>query len=102
MAGAGMYAVIFRAKSGIQDSEYATTVGRLRELAFERYGCREFVAVTEGDQEIAISYWENEAAILHWKQDSEHQLAQELGRAKWYESYTVQVVEIKREYSFSS
>lgn len=97
-----MYAVIFRAKAGTQDSEYSTTVGRLRELAFECYGCREFVAVTEGDQEIAISYWENEEAILRWKQDSEHLLAQELGRAKWYESYTVQIVEIKREYRFGS
>lgn len=97
-----MYAVIFSAKAGQQDPEYLATVSRLRELAFERYGCREFIAVTEGDREIAISYWDDQEAILRWKQDSEHLLAQELGRAKWYESYTVQVVEIKREYHFGS
>ena len=97
-----MYAVIFRAKPGVQDDEYGKTVGRMRELAFEKYGCLDFVAVTEGDQEIAISYWETEDAIRLWKSDSEHSLAQEYGRAKWYESYIVQVVEIKREYKYNT
>ncbi len=93
-----MFAVIFRAKPGVQDKEYSTTVARMRELAFDKYGCIEFVAATEGENEIAISYWENEEAIRLWKSDSEHQLAQETGREKWYESYTVQIAEIKREY----
>ena len=96
-----MYAVIFKAKPGIQDEAYSKTVARMRQLAFEQYGCKEFVAVTEGDQEIAISYWDNEESIRLWKSDSEHTLAQESGRSKWYQSYTVQVVEIKREYSFN-
>ncbi|MCV6627456.1 MAG: antibiotic biosynthesis monooxygenase [Cellvibrionaceae bacterium] len=96
-----MYAVIFRVKAGVQDSEYGNTVARMRELAFEKYGCIDFIAVSEGRDEVAISYWESEAAILNWRQDAEHSLAQELGRERWYESYIVQVVEVKREYSFS-
>lgn len=96
-----MFAVIFKAKPGIQDEEYGKTVARMRELAFEKYGCLDFIAVTEGEQEIAISYWETEEAIRQWKSDSEHSLAQDAGRKKWYESYTVQVVEIKREYKFN-
>jgi heme-degrading monooxygenase HmoA len=96
-----MFAVIFKAKPGIQDDEYNKTVVRMRELAFSRYGCLDFVAVTEGEQEIAISYWENEEAIRAWKNDSEHTLAQGLGQNKWYQSYTVQVVEIKSEYKFN-
>jgi heme-degrading monooxygenase HmoA len=97
-----MYAVIFRAKPGIQDDEYGKTVARMRDLAFGKYGCLDFVAVTEGEQEIAISYWENEESIRAWKSDSEHSLAQEVGRSKWYDSYIVQVVEIKREYKFNT
>jgi len=97
-----MYAVIFRAKSGKQDDEYGKMVARMRELAFAKYGCLDFIAVTEGEQEIAISYWENENAIRQWKNDSEHTLAQEFGRSKWYQSYIVQVVEIKREYKFNT
>ncbi len=51
-----MYAVIFRAKSGIQDDEYVNTVAKMRELAFEKYNCQDFLAVQEGDQEVAISH----------------------------------------------
>ena len=70
----------------------------MRELATEKYGCKEFVSVTEGDEEIAISYWEDERQIAAWKEDAEHRQVQELGRSTWYRSYHVQVVEIKREY----
>ncbi|TDR75022.1 hypothetical protein [Photobacterium lutimaris] len=52
-----MFAVIFRAKTGNQDSQYAEMVAVMRELAFEKYGCLDFIAVTEGEQEIAMSYW---------------------------------------------
>jgi heme-degrading monooxygenase HmoA len=96
-----MFVVIFRAKAGIQDEEYSQSVARMRELAFNKYGCLDFIVVTEGKHEIAISYWENEESIKQWKQDAEHSLAQELGRAKWYESYIVQVAEIKRQYEYN-
>ena len=95
-----MFAVIFKAQPAQQNEEYNVTVSKIRELAFEKYGCIDFVAATEGDQEIAISYWDSEESIRQWKNDSEHKLAQQQGRNKWYQSYTVQVVEIKREYSF--
>jgi heme-degrading monooxygenase HmoA len=94
-----MYAVIFKAKIAQLDAEYGVMAARMRELAQTRYGCVEFISVTEGDREISISYWENEAQISAWKQDPEHLLAQEAGRSKWYKSYTVQIVELKRQYS---
>ena len=97
-----MFAVIFRAQPGMQDEKYSETVTRMRELAFDKYGCIDFVAATEGDQEIAISYWDSEESIKNWKSDSEHIQAQQQGRSKWYESYIVQVVEIKREYKFNT
>lgn len=51
-----MFAVIFKATTGEQDSQYTEMVKVMRDLAFEKYGCLDFIAVTEGDQEIAISY----------------------------------------------
>ena len=45
-----MYAVIFRARVGQPNADYHNMVGRMRDLAFERYGCRDFIAVTEGDR----------------------------------------------------
>ncbi|WP_455222122.1 antibiotic biosynthesis monooxygenase family protein [Kaarinaea lacus] len=93
-----MYAVIFRAEINELDESYSDTAARMQELAKTKYGCIDFVAVTEGNQEITISYWNSEEQILAWKQDPEHQLAQKLGRSKWYKSYQVQVVKVEREY----
>ena len=95
-----MYAVIFRAITGAQDNDYGKTVNKLRELAFDTYGCLDFIAVTEGNQEIAISYWKDEESIQQWKNDPVHVAAQRLGRAKWYESYSIDVVELKRRHRF--
>jgi len=96
-----VYLVVFKAKAGVQDDTYSDTVAQLRKLAFEQYGCLEFIAVTEGEQEIALSYWPTEEHILAWKQDGFHQIAQQKGRESWYQSYTVEIAEIKRQYSFA-
>jgi len=94
-----MYAVIFRAETKELDEEYNITAKHMRELAINKYGCKEFVSTTEGAIEIAISYWETQEQIKEWKNDKEHLKAQNLGKTKWYKSYTVQVVEIVREYN---
>ena len=66
----------------------------------KRFGCLDIQALTEGEQEIALSYWPDLASIQRWKQHSEHLWAQQLGRERWYASYTVQVAQIQREYHF--
>lgn len=95
-----MYAVIFKAKVGEQDAQYSEMVKLMRELAFKHYNCLDFIAVTEGEQEIALSYWSNEEDIRRWHADAQHAMAQTLGREKWYASYVVEVVKIERRYSF--
>ena len=62
-----MYAVIFKATIAEFDDEYFSTAERLKKLAFEKYGCQDFVSVTEGDEEIAISYWQTMQQIKDWK-----------------------------------
>ena len=93
-----MYAVIFRAHIRQLDKDYLEMAGQLRQLALEKYGCAEFTSVSEGDQEIAISYWPGLDNIDRWKQDLSHLTAQQLGRDKWYRDYRVEVVELIREY----
>lgn len=98
-----MFAVIFRAKPALQDELYSKTVARMRTLAFEKYGCIDFItAIEEDETEVAISYWKDEKAIIRWRKDAEHAFAQAQGRSQWYKSYSVQVVEIKREYAYSA
>ncbi|HEX3836707.1 MAG TPA: antibiotic biosynthesis monooxygenase [Steroidobacteraceae bacterium] len=94
-----MYVVIFRARIRAFDAEYARTAARLRDLALSQFGCLEFHAVTEGDSEVALSYWSDEASIRAWRAHPEHQLAQHAGQERWYASYTVQVATVTREYA---
>jgi len=93
-----MYAVIFKAKTKKLDDAYFEMAKRMRELAINEYGCLEFTTVTEGVNEIAISYWESLEQIKKWKQNSEHLVAQRLGKEKWYEDYSVEIVEIISKY----
>ncbi len=92
-----MYAVIFKAVINELTQEYSDAAKRMRELAGE-YGCIDFLSVTEGENEVTLSYWDNLEQIKRWKENPEHQRVQELGKEKWYKSYQVQVVEICREY----
>lgn len=93
-----MHVVIFRATVRQLDEEYARVAARMRELAINDFGCTAFHAVTEGRDEIALSYWPDEAAIRAWKAHPEHLLAQRAGRERWYESYSVEVAEVTRQY----
>jgi heme-degrading monooxygenase HmoA len=93
-----MYVVIFRARVRAFDAEYSATAARMRELALSQFGCLDFHAVTEGDREVALSYWPDEASIRAWRAHPEHLRAQQAGRERWYASYTVQIASITREY----
>lgn len=94
-----MYVVIFRAKARDLDAEYSAMAAQMRQLALTQFGCLDFTAVTEGDQEVALSYWPDEASIRAWKQHTDHLIAQQLGREHWYASYSVEVAEVTRRYS---
>lgn len=91
-----MYAVIFKATINELDGEYSSMAERLRTLAINEYGCTGFHACTEGDKEIAISYWPSEEHIRAWHNDPEHLEAQQLGKNKWYKSYCVNVAKVLR------
>ena len=47
---------------------------------------------------ITVSYWRDEAAIIAWKQDQEHQMAQRAGQQTWYSNYHVRIAKVERAY----
>ena len=94
-----MYVVIFRARIRALDDEYARVAARMRELALGEFGCMAFHAVTDGRDEVALSWWPSEESIRAWKDHPEHLLAQAAGRERWYESYSVQMARIERQYT---
>lgn len=96
------FAVIFKAEIKHLDTEYENLVKDLRQLAFEKYDCLDFVAYTQGNDEVAISYWQSLEDIQAWKADTSHLYAQKSGQQRWYRHYQVEVVEILRTYSMGT
>lgn len=94
-----MFAVIFRAEIKELDDEYEATAARLRDLAMSHYGCVDFVSHSDGKREMAISYWQSEAAINAWRADPLHRQAQQRGKEHWYTGYSVEVVRVERAYT---
>ncbi|PID47151.1 MAG: antibiotic biosynthesis monooxygenase [Proteobacteria bacterium] len=95
-----MYAVIFTAKIKKLDEQYSKTAQKMRELAFSKYGCKEFNASEEDGMEIAVSYWQSLEDIQGWKKDIRHLEAQSLGKQKWYSWYKVDIAKIERNYEY--
>ncbi|WP_188151993.1 antibiotic biosynthesis monooxygenase family protein [Teredinibacter waterburyi] len=93
-----MYAVIFTATLKHLDEEYSATVAKMRDLAFNHYGCLALDSVCDGSKEITISNWPSLEHISAWHADPMHQAAQALGKAKWYTEFSVQVTYVERNY----
>ena len=93
-----MYVVIFKATVRTLDAAYSDMAARLRQTALNEFGCLAFEGVSEGDREIALSYWASLDDIQRWKQHAEHLTAQRLGCEAWYSAYSVEIARIERSY----
>lgn len=45
------------------------------------------VESARNDMGITVSYWQSLEAIKNWKLQTEHLIAQQLGKEKWYKIY---------------
>lgn len=93
------YAVIFTSIKSASDEGYPAMANRMAELASQQPGYLGMESAHEA-LGITISYWESLDAIRHWKQNSEHLLAQQIGRSKWYEAYKTRICKVERDYGF--
>ena len=93
------YAVIFTSTRSAGDDGYAQAGRRMVELAAQSYGFMGVESAREpGGLGITVSYWRDETAIRAWKRHAEHQLAQQLGKEKWYTAYELRVAKVERAY----
>ena len=95
------YAVIFTSLQSKSTEGYSEMAELMKQLAQEQPG---YIGIESAREEIGItvSYWESLEAISNWKSNLDHQIAQKLGREKWYRWYKVRVCIVEREYEFSS
>ncbi|WP_430908788.1 antibiotic biosynthesis monooxygenase family protein [Maribacter sp. 2-571] len=93
------YAVIFTSGRTEGDKGYADMARSMERLAKEQPG---FLGMESARETIGItvSYWESMQAIAHWKQQTDHLLAQKKGIADWYSWYKVRVCLVERSYAF--
>ncbi len=83
-----------------EDEAYQAMAKKMNELAAQQEGYLGMEHARE-DIGITISYWRDLDAIRKWKDNADHQLAQQLGREKWYSWYKVRIAFIESEYQFS-
>lgn len=98
----GQIAVIFTSRrTAADDAGYAVAAAAMDRLAAEQPGYRG-VASARGEDGVGItvSYWADEASALAWRANAEHATIRDLGRARWYDWYTVEVVTVDRAYDW--
>ena len=93
------YAVIFTSSLEEKKDGYAEMSEKMVELASQQEG---FLGIDSARSEIGItvSYWKDLASIQQWKQNTEHLVAQKLGRKQWYKKFSVRIALVEREYDF--
>ena len=95
------YAVIFTSLRTEDDRSYGQMAERTVELAAQQLG---FLGVESardaGGLGVTLSYWSSEEAIVAWKPQTEHKIAQETGQRVWYSDYHLRVVRVERAYGF--
>ena len=93
------YAVIFTSIRTDIDEGYGLTADAMVALAEKQPG---FLGVesARNDVGITVSYWVDLDSIKQWKSNSEHLLAQKLGREKWYQTFKTRIAKVERDYEF--
>lgn len=93
------YAVIFTSIRTEGEDGYAEMAERMEQLAKQQAG---FIGMESARDVlgITISYWDTLENIRAWKEQSDHLMAQQFGREKWYSRYTVRICKVEHEYAF--
>ncbi|MFP5041256.1 antibiotic biosynthesis monooxygenase family protein [Parasediminibacterium sp. JCM 36343] len=92
------YAVIFTSEIREPAAGYGSMAEKMEALAKQQPG---FLGVESARDKlgITVSYWESLEAIKAWKQNSDHLMAQQMGKEQWYEDYKVRICLVERDYT---
>jgi heme-degrading monooxygenase HmoA len=97
-----MFAVIFEVQPRPgQLQAYLDIAGALRPIlekidgfiSVERFG-----SLTNDGKYVSLSFWRDEAAVVRWRQQAQHHLAQATGRETIFADYRIRVAEVVRDY----
>lgn len=92
------YAVVFSSvRTPIEDAAYRKMSDRMVELARQQPGFLGVESARGADGlGITVSYWSDMESIANWKANTEHLVAQRLGKERWYQSYQLWVCRVEK------
>ncbi|MFI1166620.1 antibiotic biosynthesis monooxygenase family protein [Streptomyces sp. NPDC020801] len=95
-----MFVILFKSRLSDEAGEdYYATEEHMRERvrAIAGSDLMEVKHYTGEDGErLAVVTWRDAATLDKWRADPEHQVAQRMGRERWYSSYELTVAEVIR------
>lgn len=94
------YAVIFTSiRTDESEKEYIVMAEIMLNLAKQQSG---FLGVESARNTVGVtvSYWKDLESIKTWKQQTDHKLAQQIGRTDWYKQYKTRICKVERDYEF--
>ena len=97
-----MYLVVFMSqRSDADESGYGAMADAMEALARKQPGFVDIQSWRDAEGSgCTLSWWDSLEAIAAWKADARHQVAQQRGKALWYDSYELQVCKVERAYRF--
>lgn len=94
------YAVVFTSRHSDNLDGYESMSRHMAELAAQQPGYLGIESARGPDGVgVTVSYWKSRTAVVAWKRNAEHSLAQDLGRRRWYEHYHVRIAKVERDYA---
>ena len=101
-----MHVIIFEVypKQGKAD-DYFELAAELKPLLEEQPGfiaVERFQSLNDSQKYLSISSWESEKAIKNWRENIEHQQAQNVGKTSIFSKYRIRVAEVVRDYDFTA
>ena len=93
------YTVIFTSTLVDRVEGYFEMNAKLEELVTKEDGFLglDFVRAEIG---ITVSYWKDLESIKKWKMNTEHLVAQNMGKSKWYNTLKVRIAKVEMDYDF--
>ncbi|PKP73455.1 MAG: antibiotic biosynthesis monooxygenase [Alphaproteobacteria bacterium HGW-Alphaproteobacteria-6] len=97
-----MIAIIFEVEPGEGQKEpYLEMAAKMRALVESVEGfisVERFQSLTNPGKLLSLSFWEDEAAVMRWRQLEAHRAAQKAGRKVMFDDYRLRVVSVIRDY----
>ncbi|MCG7547870.1 antibiotic biosynthesis monooxygenase [Pseudoalteromonas sp. Of7M-16] len=97
-----MIAVIFQVTLKPQGKDtYLDIAASLKTLLAKQPGfisIERFISVSNPCYFLSLSFWQDEQAILRWREQLEHKQAQEKGKTELFEDFRLRVAHVSRDY----